>query len=545
MAVLKGPEHVFELTNAAYLQLIGHRDVLGMTVRDALPDVAGQGYFKLLDRVYRTGEAFVGRGFTASLQRAPGAAPEERTIDLLYHPLRDPTGAVKGIFVEGIDITDRVVAEREHQASERRFRVFAESMPNHVWAADADGRANWFNTRFYDYAGGFDGAGWLDLVHPEDRAEALGQWRHSVATGEPYEVEFRLRRADGVYRWHLARAVISRDNDGGAQGWIGNNTDIEDQKRTEAALRENELRLRLSQEAAGIASLEVDIETNRVFGSETLWALWGLPPAESVPVSQFEELVNPADRGVRSSPETRRAGTAVPSVEYRIRRADTGEERWIARHVEFVRDRGGRPVKMFGVMRDITTAKNAELRQRLLTHELEHRIKNILATVSAIAAQTLRDTDVATARRVFDQRLQALAAAHDILNQTRWTAASLRAVVTAALAPFRAEQIDLEGPALPIGPRRALSLALAVNELGTNALKYGALSTGGGFPSAGAASGRMPSRGWRGSGRSRADHRCSPRSGVALAVFCWSVCSRRILKVSCGSNSPRAGFSVR
>lgn len=194
---------------------------------------------------------------------------------------------------------------------------------------------------------------------------------------------------------------------------------------------------------------------------------------------RFEELVNPADRGVRSSPETRRAGTAVPSVEYRIRRADTGEERWIARHVEFVRDRGGRPVKMFGVMRDITTAKNAELRQRLLTHELEHRIKNILATVSAIAAQTLRDTDVATARRVFDQRLQALAAAHDILNQTRWTAASLRAVVTAALAPFRAEQIDLEGPALPIGPRRALSLALAVNELGTNALKYGALSTTG------------------------------------------------------------------
>lgn len=481
MAVLKGPDHIFDLTNAAYLQLIGHRDVLGMPVREALPEIAGQGFFEMLDRVYTTGENIVGRGLAVGLQPAPGAPSQERTVDFVYHPIRERSGAVKGIFVEGIDISDRVRAERALRESEQRFRVFAESMPNHVWAADAAGRADWFNMRFYTYAGGapgaFDEERWLDIVHPEDRDEARARWRNSVETGEPYETEFRLRRADGAYRWHLARAVISRNENGDVQGWIGNNTDIEDQKRTEVALRESELRLRLSQEAAGIASLEVDISAGQVFGSETLWALWGLPAAESVPVATFEDLVDPADTLVRSSDESRHAGTAARSVEYRIRRADTGEQRWIARHIEFVRDTAGRPVKMFGVMRDITAAKEAEMRQRLLTHELEHRIKNILATVSAIASQTLRDTDLTSARKVFDQRLQALAAAHDILNETRWTSASLRAVVSAALAPFRSERIDLVGPELPIGPRRALSLALAVNELGTNSLKYGALST--------------------------------------------------------------------
>ncbi|HVL19780.1 MAG TPA: sensor histidine kinase, partial [Amaricoccus sp.] len=139
-------------------------------------------------------------------------------------------------------------------------------------------------------------------------------------------------------------------------------------------------------------------------------------------------------------------------------------------------DGAGRPAKMFGVMRDVTEAKEAEVRQRLLTHELEHRIKNILATVSAIASQTLRDTDLESARTALNQRLQALGGAHDVLNRTRWTSASLPAVVAAALEPFPVERIDAGGPELVIGPRRALALALAVNELGTNSLKYGALS---------------------------------------------------------------------
>jgi PAS domain S-box-containing protein len=480
MALLRGPEHVFELTNAAYRRFIGHRDVIGLSVRAALPDISGQGFYELLDRVYRTGEPYVGRGIAAALQVAPGAPVEERTLDFLYHPLRDAAGEIAGIFVEGIDITDRVVAERAREASELQFRGFAESMPNHVWAADTSGRLDWFNNRVYAYTGvkpgSLDGDRWASVVHPEDLPSTLDRWSTAVATGQPYETEFRVRQSDGAWRWHLARGALIRDAEGTPRRWIGTNTDIEDQKRTERALRDGELRLRLSQEAAGIASIEVDVASGEVFGSETLWDLWGLAPRESAPIGLLEAMVVPEDSNVRSNDATRRDGTAASKVEYRIRRADTGEERWIARHIEFLRDQAGTPVKMFGVMRDITEEKRAATRQEMLTHELEHRIKNILATVSAIASQTLRDTDLETARAAFAQRIQALAAAHDILNRTHWAAASLESVVAAAVAPLPADRIRLEGPEAFVGPRRALSLALAVNELATNALKYGSLS---------------------------------------------------------------------
>jgi PAS domain S-box-containing protein len=120
IAVLRGPEHVFELTNKAYLQLAGHRNVIGKPVREAMPEIAGQGFFELLDRVYATGEPFIGHAVPARLQRQPGGAPEERFIDLIYQPIRDTAGTVTGIFVEGSDVTERKHAVDELQASDRR-----------------------------------------------------------------------------------------------------------------------------------------------------------------------------------------------------------------------------------------------------------------------------------------------------------------------------------------------------------------------------------------------------------------------------------------
>ena len=222
--------------------------------------------------------------------------------------------------------------------------------------------------------------------------------------------------------------------------------------------------------------MEVDIASGEIFGSAMFWDLFGLPQAESVHTSVVEALVLPEDKHIRSSSETRKDGTAAPNVEYRIRRADNGEIRWISRHMEFLHDVEGRPFKMFGALRDITEQKEAQARQVLLTHELEHRIKNILATVSAIASQTLRGDDMEASRASFNERLRALADAHDLLTRTQWTSASLETVISSAISPFPADRIVVGGPPAVLGPKRALSLALAINELGTNSLKYGALS---------------------------------------------------------------------
>jgi PAS domain S-box-containing protein len=250
---------------------------------------------------------------------------------------------------------------------------------------------------------------------------------------------------------------------------------------SEEALRRSERRFRLSQQAAGIAALELDIATGDMIVSDNFWTLWGLEPRASINIREVQNVVLPESRKNVSTAENRRDGTTEPKIEFQIRRPDNSEVRWLARDIEFERDAAGKPVRMFGVIRDITAEKVAEERQALLTHELQHRIKNILATVSAIASQTLRTGDLPSARETFMSRLRALSEAHNILTGTHWTDASMRSVVEGALRPHGlTDRVAVSGQDQRLAPRMALSLALAVNELITNAVKYGALSQPGG-----------------------------------------------------------------
>ncbi|MHA7633549.1 response regulator [Corallococcus sp. M7] len=113
MCSLKGPEHVFELANRSYLQLVGHRELLGKTVREALPEVAGQGFFELLDRVFTTGQPFVGHNMGLHLQQSPGGPLVEAFLDFVYQPIIEADGSVSGIFVQGHDMTAQKRAEDE------------------------------------------------------------------------------------------------------------------------------------------------------------------------------------------------------------------------------------------------------------------------------------------------------------------------------------------------------------------------------------------------------------------------------------------------
>ncbi|PWV97241.1 PAS domain S-box-containing protein [Hoeflea marina] len=240
MAVLTGPEHVFSVTNAAFRQLIGQRDVLGSSVRDALPEISGQGFIELLDQVYRSGESYRDSGAKVSFKRKSAAQAEERYVDFIFQPLADSSANVTGILVQGYDVTDQKRAEEAARESESRFRSLAQSMPNHAWTALADGSLDWFNARVYEYSGlgeaELAGTGWARMVHEDDVGDVGKAWQAAVAAGDEYQTEFRLRRHDGQYRWHIARAVPVRDDAGEVIRWVGSNTDIEDQKQTEAWL---------------------------------------------------------------------------------------------------------------------------------------------------------------------------------------------------------------------------------------------------------------------------------------------------------------------
>ncbi|MBS7458634.1 PAS domain-containing protein [Coralloluteibacterium stylophorae] len=154
--------------------------------------------------------------------------------------LRDATGEAVRMIGAMLDLTDRKRAEHALQESEDRFRAITESMPQMVWSTRPDGYHDFFNQRWYDYTGvpygSTDAEAWLQVFHPDDHARTGARWRHSLETGEPYEIEYRLRRSDGVYRWVLGRAMATRDAAGRITRWFGTCTDIEEQVQAREAL---------------------------------------------------------------------------------------------------------------------------------------------------------------------------------------------------------------------------------------------------------------------------------------------------------------------
>lgn len=234
MAILTGPKHEFRIVNDAYMQLVGQRDLIGKTVRDALPEVEGQGFFELLDKVFRSGEPITLKGAEIDLQRSDGRPAERAYLDFVYQPLTGADGSTIGIFVQGHDVTAQAVAEINLREAEERFRTMAQTMPVHVWTAQPDGALDWLSDRLYAYTGGTEadltGAGWVSVVHPGDRERVGAIWERAVSERTSYETEFRIRRADGSYRWHLVRATPILDDHGTVIRWVGTNSDIDEQK---------------------------------------------------------------------------------------------------------------------------------------------------------------------------------------------------------------------------------------------------------------------------------------------------------------------------
>jgi PAS domain S-box-containing protein len=408
MALLDGPSHRFVLANPKYTQLVG-REVIGATVADALPDAAAQGYVELLDKAYASGEPYSAVASRYHMQTGPEASAVERFVDFVFQPIRDEAGAVSGIFVQGVDVTPRVAAERRNLAlaelseqfraigdwiqvqyagaeilgrslavsrvgygtiepdaetlrverdwtapgvrslagvvhmreygsfidslkrgefisiadvradgrtaaaagalearsarsfvnvpvlehgrlvavlfvnhadardwtagehsfirdvaerigiatqrarvenalreSEAKFRTIADAMPQMVWSTLPDGFHDYYNQQWYEFTGvppgSTDGEAWNGMFHPEDQPRAWEVWRHSLETGETYEIEYRVRHRSGEYRWVLGRALPVRSEAGAIVRWMGTCTDIHEQKTAQEELVANSRR---------------------------------------------------------------------------------------------------------------------------------------------------------------------------------------------------------------------------------------------------------------------------------------------------------------
>jgi PAS domain S-box-containing protein len=264
------------------------------------------------------------------------------------------------------DITERKRAEEALRESEERFRALADTIPSITWMAAADGTITFHNRRWFDYCGVApeENDDWTRIViHPDDLERCFAEWDRAYELRCEFEVEMRLRRNDGQYRWFLIRATPTFDAEGLIAKWFGVATDIHDRREAEEALRESEERLKLAMDAAGMFVWETDLITGRVNWSDSGEQMVGMEPGSfGGTYSAFLALVHPEDRETVVNSRTRALhGEAPYEVEYRKLRPDGGVQWGLSRGIVH-RDEEGRPVQFVGVNLDITKRKQAEER---------------------------------------------------------------------------------------------------------------------------------------------------------------------------------------
>ncbi len=313
-----------------------------------------------------------------------------------------------------------------------------------------------------------------------------------LVSGTPVrDVERIVERADGT------RLIVSvnidplRNAKGELVGAVNCFLDITERKRMDVALErsrlhalEQEQRLAATYEHAAIGISEIAPDGQFLRVNEAICAITGYSREELLAARLFR-YTHPDDADPDREGFRKQVGGELDfySVEKRFIRKD-GRIIWLSVRSSPVRDAADRLLYVVRVVQDITERKASEQRQKLLMDELNHRVKNTLATVQSLASQTARSAHTPTAfRDRFEGRLIALSKAHDQLTSHHWESADLRELLSGSLAPYAGvgpERVILRGEDVVLRPRAVLTLAMAMHELTTNAAKYGALSVPGG-----------------------------------------------------------------
>lgn len=503
--------------NEAYLRAVGRssrEQIVGRYLFDAFPsDPASPSYQLLkqsLDRVLET-HAVDHIALIPYAVGSPGDVPTMRYWSATHSPIFDSSGRFCHILQHTVDVTELQRLRTKDGRNIDAAGVFARAasvQAENTALSDEIGLVR----SLFRQAPGFiavltgprhvfqlANAAYEQLVGRNDLvgkgvAEALPEVvdQGFVAlldqvfdTGEPFigrAIPVLLKGGEGPPSERVLDFIYQpiRSSGGARVGVFVQGHDITQQKRFEDQLINQTEVLRLAQAAGGFGTFEWDLASGQLQASSEFRRLYGFADdGAPIPVSVFRDRVHPDDVPKLATSPGQSLEEALKPTEYRILRSD-GDELWVARQGTVMRDATGRAYRVVGAVHDITQRKQVEMQLQAMAMESTHRIKNLLSVIQAIVSQTLRRAkDIPEATSKLSRRISALGSAQTALVAGHVQSSSLKEVVQqfVELHSDHEQRIRVTGPDMPIDQRTALGLALVLHELGTNAAKYGALSS--------------------------------------------------------------------
>jgi PAS domain S-box-containing protein len=296
---------------------------------------------------------------------------EKTWFSFSYSPIRDESGGVGGVLCTVLETTQRVIAETALRESEERFRQLTNLIPTFVWYVDPQATVTFANEQWFTYTGLTDEPAerWPELVFaPEERDRNRASWLRALEDGTPFDIEARIRRHDGEYRWFLTRAIPVRDDEGDITGWFSAATDIHDRRMAEEALRESEARIAAILEQVPIGVGLADPQGSLTLGNETLrrYGVGALPsnePGEAGRWRAFSADGRPLSEADHPGARALRGEVVIPGIDFIFARPEGGET-WTRVSAAPFRNAAQEITGAIVVMQDIDREKRAEERFR-------------------------------------------------------------------------------------------------------------------------------------------------------------------------------------
>ena len=391
----------------------------------------------------------------------------------------DGEGRPERVVGVNFDITERIKATQVAQ----RLASIVESSDDAIVSKDLNGIVVTWNQsaeRLFGYLADEVIGKRISFLIPTDRQHEELSILERIRSGNPINNYETVRRHKNGALVDISLTVSPLRNTAGVVVGVSKIArDISDRKKAEAALAERTMQLAIAGRAALVGSFAYDLDTERLQLSPGYAAIHGFPDG-TTEIARTEWLagVHPEDRERWEALRSRahREQWSEYSGEYRIVRSG-GEIRWIEARVFVSYASDGRPQRAVGVDIDVTARKRADEQQRTLNAELDHRVKNVLATVSAIITQTPKaGSSLADFVAGLDGRIKSLARTHELLSENQWQDVSLKDIVQREIAPYAAGNATILGPGVALKAEAAQALATVIHELATNAAKHGAFS---------------------------------------------------------------------